>query len=160
MLFLIPALPIAIWVAYSDMSRMKIPNIAVLALAGSFIVLGGGLVLAGMMPWQIFMMRIGAGLLILAIGFLMNQLRLIGAGDAKYAAAMAPYFATQDVGLVLMILSASLLLAFATHRTARAIPAVRGATDHWESWTHKKFPMGLALSMTLVAYLILPLFFM
>jgi len=31
-LFLLAALPISIFVAYSDMSRMKIPNVAVVAL--------------------------------------------------------------------------------------------------------------------------------
>lgn len=148
MLLLIFALPICIWVAYSDMARMKIPNYAVLALAGVFLVLG-----PVVFPLEEYLWRIAGGGIILAIGFVMNQLRLIGAGDAKFAAAMAPFFSKADLPLVLIIFSLMLIVAFLSHRTARAIPAVRGLTPNWESWTHKKFPMGLALSSTLVAYL-------
>ena len=150
MLFLPFVLPICVWVAYSDMSRMKIPNMAVLALAGVFIVLG-----PFMFDLTDYFWRIVGGAIILGIGFVMNQLRLIGAGDAKFAAAMAPFFAPQHLSPVLMLFSIALLLAFLGHRTARAIPAVRGLAPEWESWTHKKFPMGLALSMTLAAYMVL-----
>ena len=38
--FLAPVLAIGIWVAWSDMKFMKIPNTAVLALAAAFIVIG------------------------------------------------------------------------------------------------------------------------
>jgi prepilin peptidase CpaA len=32
------------------------------------------------------------------------------------------------------------------------VPAFRTAVPDWESWTHKKFPMGLALAGTLIFY--------
>lgn len=143
-------IPICIWVAYSDMSRMKIPNYAVLAMAGVFIVLGPFVFELGDYFWRIL-----GGVIVLAIGFLMNQLRLIGAGDAKFAAAMAPFFAAQHFGAIMILFSVCLLASFVVHRIARAIPAIRNLTPNWASWTHKKFPMGLALSMTMVAYLIL-----
>jgi prepilin peptidase CpaA len=55
----------------------------------------------------------------------------------------------------LMLFSAVLLAAFATHRGMRAVPAVRGALPAWESWERKDFPMGLALGASLMFYLAL-----
>ncbi len=150
LLFMPFVIPICIWVAYSDMARMKIPNYAVLAMVGVFVVLG-----LFVFPLDVFLWRLVGGLVVLAVGFLMNQLQLVGAGDAKFAAAMAPYFAPQLFAPIMILFSIALLASFAIHRVARAIPAVRNLTPTWESWTHKKFPMGLALSMTMVAYLIL-----
>jgi prepilin peptidase CpaA len=154
MLFLIIALPICFWVAISDMKHMKIPNLAVLALAGGFLLTG-----PFVLPLDAYMMRIAAGVAVLALGFLVNQLRLVGAGDAKFAAAMAPFFSGADLAIVLMLFSFMLLMAFASHRTLRAIPAVRGLAPDWASWTSPKFPMGLALSSTLATYLGLVAYF-
>jgi prepilin peptidase CpaA len=50
-----------------------------------------------------------------------------------------------------------LIAAFITHRLARRIPAIRSALPGWESWTRKDFPMGLALSGTLIGYFALAL---
>ena len=155
MLFLPFVLPICVWVAYSDMSRMKIPNKAVIALAVVFIVLGPFV----MPSWNAYFWQIGQGVVVLIIGFLITQVRLVGAGDAKFAAAMAPYIAPQGAVFFILLFSVVLLLAFILHRIARAIPAVRNATPNWESWTHNKFPMGLALSSSLAIYLCLGAYF-
>jgi prepilin peptidase CpaA len=97
------------------------------------------------------------GLVVLALGFVGNAAGLFGAGDAKFAAVMAPFFVGADIRLVLGLFSACLLAAFFTHRLGRMIPALRRAFPDWESWTHAKFPMGLALSGTLIFYLLVPL---
>jgi prepilin peptidase CpaA len=80
-----------------------------------------------------------------------------GAGDAKFAAAAAPFFARApgDITVIVMLLSAFLLGAFATHRIARTIPALRTMAPDWVSWTRKDFPMGLALVGTLWSYLLI-----
>ena len=67
---------------------------------------------------------------------------------------MAPYFVTGDIRIILALFAACLLAAFVAHRIARSIPAVRSATPDWISWNHIKFPMGLALSGTLIFYLL------
>ena len=149
MIFLPFVLPICVWVAYSDMKYMKIPNKAVLALAAVYLV-----VAPFTMPLAAFATHVGVGLGVLVIGFLMNMARLIGAGDAKFAAAMAPYFAFADLSAVLFLFAALLLVAFIGHRTARRVPAVRGMAPDWVSWTSPKFPMGIALASTLAVYLI------
>ncbi len=160
-LLLIPALPIGIWVAWSDMKSMKIPNKAVLALLAGFVLAGLALVLLQLLPPMAFLWALALGAFVLVAGFLGNAAGLFGAGDAKFAAAMAPFFVGADLRFVLGLFAACLLAAFASHRLAGRIPAFRMATADWQSWTHKDFPMGLALSGTLIFYLLaalLPLF--
>ena len=151
-LWLLPfCLPIAIWVAWSHMKFMKIPNKAVMTMAAVWAVVGFFAFPLVQYGWGWALLGI-----VLAIGFVSSALGLVGAGDAKFAAAMAPVFTTANPVLVLALFCACLLGAFATHRLARMIPAVRRAASDWESWTRKDFPMGLALSGTLIFYLLAP----
>lgn len=151
--FLPFVLPIAIWVAWSDMKFMKIPNKAVVALALVYLVIGLALVALSVLTLKAWAWGWVLLAIVLAIGFVTNAINLVGAGDAKYAAAMAPFFIGADIRFVFMLFAACLLGAFAAHRILRAIPAFRRATPDWVSWTHRKFPMGLALSGTLVFYI-------
>lgn len=150
------AAAIGIWVSWSDMKFMKIPNKAVLALLAVWLLIG-----IFVMPFQVWLWGWALGAAALAAGFIANAAGLVGAGDAKFAAAMGPFFIHADLRFVLGLFAACLLGAFTAHRLARLIPAFRTATVDWSSWTHKDFPMGLALSGTLIFYLIaalLPLF--
>jgi len=150
-LWFIPfALPIAIWVAWNDMKFMKIPNQAVLALVVVYAVVG---LIA--LPFSDYLWRWTHLAIILAVGFVANAARLVGAGDAKFAAAMAPFFAASDLRLVLPLYAAILLGAFAAHRSMKLVPAFRAATADWASWGRRDFPMGLALGGTLGFYLVL-----
>jgi prepilin peptidase CpaA len=99
--------------------------------------------------------RLITGLGVLVAGFLLNMARLVGAGDAKYAAAMAPYIAPADGALAAFLFAAILLGAFAAHRAMRAVPAIRRLAPDWQSWTDRRFPMGLALGPGLAIYLVL-----
>lgn len=150
--FLPFALPIAVWVSWSDMKFMKIPNNAVMALAAVWLLVG-----VIVMPFETWAWGWALLVIVLVIGFCANMLNLLGAGDAKFAAAMAPFFVTADIRFALALFAACLLGAFVTHRTARRIPALAHLTNQWVSWTNKDFPMGLALSGTLIFYLATPL---
>ena len=161
LVFLLAALPIGVWVAWSDMKSMKIPNKAVMALGLAFLILGLALVATGVLPFKAFLWALALGGIVLVAGFVGNAAGLFGAGDAKFAAVMAPFFIGGDLRFILGLYAACLLGAFASHRLMGRIPAFRRATADWESWTHKDFPMGLALSGTLIFYLLaalLPLF--
>jgi prepilin peptidase CpaA len=149
--FLPLTLPIAVWVAWSDMARMKIPNRAVLALAAVWVL--SPLVL----PWQAVVWGVVLMAAVLAAGFVLNLGGLIGAGDAKFAAAMAPFFTGADPVRLLYLYAACGIAALAVHRLARAIPAVRAAAPHWKSWTHPKFPFGLSLAGLLAFHPLLAL---
>lgn len=146
--FLPGAVLIGIWVAYSDLSTMKIPNKAVMALTVLFAVIG-----VLVLPLPDYLWRYSHLAIVLVIGFLLNMIRLLGAGDAKFAAAMAPYIARQDLGSFLLLFCLVVVAAVVIHRVLRRIPAVRNATPEWASWTHKKFPLGFALGPVLALYL-------
>ncbi len=148
--FLPFVLPVALWAAWNDMKFMKIPNQSVLVLAVIFAVVG---LIA--LPFGDYLWRWTHLAAVLAIGFVANMARLVGAGDAKYAAAMAPFFAREDLPLILPLFAAILLGAFAAHRGLKLVPAFRSAAPDWQSWTRADFPMGLALSGTLVFYLVI-----
>lgn len=146
--FLPFATPIALWVAWSDMARMKIPNKAVVALVAVYAVIG---LIA--LPLEDYLWRYAHLGVVLAVGFLANMARLLGAGDAKFAAAMAPFIALPDAVTFIYLFAATLIAGFAVHRLARVTPAIRRLAPGWESWTRKDFPMGLCLGSALVIYL-------
>ncbi|WP_253913262.1 prepilin peptidase [Pseudoruegeria sp. HB172150] len=147
--FLPFALPICIWVAWSDMKFMRIPNKAVYALALVFLVVGLVAVPLAEYPWRLLQLVV-----VLVIGFVLNMGGVIGAGDAKFAAAMAPFIPLADARNFLLLFAAVLLAAFVTHRVFRAMPGWRARTAGWKSWEDKRFPMGLALGGSLAFYLI------
>jgi prepilin peptidase CpaA len=153
-LWFLPAVaPICVWVAYSDLRSMRIPNIAVLALAAVFLVIG-----CVILPFDAYLWRLAALVGVLLIGFVVTSLGLVGAGDAKFAAAMAPFVAPGDGLFFLLLFSVTLILSWMTHRAAGRLPAVRRATAAWASWHQGKlFPMGVALAGSLTIYLALGL---
>lgn len=147
---------VAIWVSWSDMKFMKIPNKAGIAMLVLWLVVG-----LIMVPFKLWLWGWALAAAVLVAGFVLNAGGAVGAGDAKFAAAMAPAFILADVRFILGLFAACLLGAFAAHRLVGLVPAFRAATSDWQSWTHKDFPMGLALSGTLIFYLLaalLPLF--
>lgn len=147
--------PVCAWVAWSDMATMRIPNKAVMTLVVIFLV--GGLFF---MPLSEFGWRLGQLVIILLIGIVMNASGMIGAGDAKFAAAAAPFIASGDLRLILPLFAANLLAAYVTHRAARRVTILRELAPNWESWSRGwDFPMGLALGGTLAAYIGLGIWF-
>ena len=150
--FLPFVIPIAIWVAWSDMATMKIPNKAVAALLVVFVVVGP---LA--MPFTDYLWRYAHFAVVLAIGFGLNSVRVLGAGDAKFAASMAPFIALSDWLLFMYLLGGVMIAAFIIHRAVRA-SSLREKVPHWESWTRREFPMGFALAPSLIMYLLIAFF--
>ena len=146
--FLLVAVPVSLWVAYTDMSRMKITNAAVLTLFAGYVVIGP---LA--LPLQAYLWGFAHMIVVLVIGIALNAVGAVGAGDAKFAAAAAPMIALGDLSTLLYLFALCLLGGWAIHRIARMTP-LRRLAPHWESWTSgRRFPMGLPLAMTLCAYL-------
>lgn len=152
-LYLLPAITaISLWVAWSDLKFMKIPNAAVLVLAGVYLFVGFLLLPIDLWAWGWIL-----GLLVLVVGMMLNVAGLVGAGDAKFSAAMAPFFVGGDPRIVLMLLAGCLLAAFVAHRLLGTVPAYRRATADWASWHASDFPMGLALAGTILFYFLLSL---
>ncbi|MCE8005887.1 prepilin peptidase [Aestuariivita sp.] len=146
-------LPICLYVAFTDLRDMKITNQAVIVLGALFLILG-----LITLPLPEYGLRLVQMVAVLVIGIVLNAAGGVGAGDAKFAAAAAPYIAPGDLSMVIVIFSATLLAAFATHRLAKHTPLRRIAPD-WQSWGRGwDFPMGLALGPALGIYLILGAF--
>lgn len=149
--FMLPfVVPICFYVVFTDLALMKITNKAVLALGAVFILLGFFL-----LPFDAYLWKLAAIPIALVFGIILNAGGAMGAGDAKFIAAGAPYVAFGDLQLMLVLFTATLLAAFSTHRLAKYTPLRRIAPE-WTSWTKgKKFPMGLALGPCLALYLLL-----
>lgn len=129
---------------------MRITNQAVMALAIVFLIIG---LIA--LPLPVYGARLLQLLIVLLVGIVLNAAGVMGAGDAKFMAAAAPFIARDDTYLVIALLASTVLAAFVTHRLAKWTPLRRMAPD-WDSWTvGKKFPMGFALGGTLAIYLLL-----
>ncbi|MGR1581363.1 prepilin peptidase [Thalassobius sp. S69A] len=144
------SLPVCVWVAWSDMKAMRIPNKAVLALVVIFVLVAPFTMPLETMGWQMLHLVV-----ILLIGIVINAAGLVGAGDAKFAAAAAPYVALGDLRFMIALFAACLLAGYTAHRIAKFTPLRRMAPD-WESWSRKRdFPMGLPLASTLSIYLLL-----
>lgn len=148
-LFLV-SLPACLWSAWSDLSAMKIRNNAVLLLAGVFVIAAPFLMPLQQVGWQLLQLVV-----VLLVGMVMNGAGLIGAGDAKFTAAAAPYVMLSDWKLVVMLFATVTLAAVVSHRLAGVTP-LRKLAPEWESWTRKgDFPMGLPLGITLSLYLLI-----
>jgi len=134
------------------MKFMKIPNKLVLVMMGIFLIIG-----PIALDFDSYLWRLVHFIVVLVIGFILNATGQLGGGDAKFAAAMAPFVAYDDLVLFLGILAASLLAAFAGHRLMRMSLRVRMMAPGWKSWDEHRFPMGLALGMAMVTYLVMAL---
>ena len=151
--FLPFVLPIAAWVAWSDLARMRIPNSAVLSLLAVFLLVGP--LALPLEDWSWRWAHFGG---VLAAGFVLNAAGALGAGDAKFAAAMAPFVALGDLAAFAMLFAVMLLAGFVAHRLVRATPRLRVLARDWESWSRDDFPMGLPLAGTLATYLLVAAF--
>ena len=127
--FLPFVIPITVWVSWSDMATMKIPNKAVLSLLVVFAVVG-----LVALPFGDYLWRWSHFGVVLVIGFVLSSLGVMGAGDAKYAAAMAPFIALPDAYPFLFLLLAAIIAAFVIHRLAKASTKVR---ESFPDWVHR-----------------------
>ncbi len=147
-------LPLCFLVAWSDMRAMRIPNWCVVAMFATYVVIG-----IFTLPFSVYLWGFISLIVVLVIGFLMNMVGMIGAGDAKFAAAAAPFVHLDDFRFVIALFAANILAAFLTHRfTAKT--KMTDLAPKWDSWERKwEFPMGLSLGGTLAIYLLLSAIF-
>ncbi|PTQ75780.1 A24 family peptidase [Celeribacter persicus] len=148
--FLLPVALVCFLAAFNDLKRMKLPNTVVLALGAIYVVMGPFL-----LPIDQYLWGFAHALVMYPIALFAYAYLGVGAGDGKFAVAMSMFIPLADLGPVLTLFAAFLLGAFGAHRLLRALPAMRRATPDWVSWEHRKFPMGLALTGTMVSYLAL-----
>jgi prepilin peptidase CpaA len=110
------------------------------------------------LPFDAYLWRYVHLIIVLVAGIALNAGGAMGAGDAKFAAAAAPFIHVGDLRLLMALFAANILAAFLAHRLAKHTP-LRKIAPHWKSWSHPKFPMGMALGGTLALYLCLGAWF-
>lgn len=147
-------LPLCFIVAWSDMRAMRIPNWCVLAMFATYIVVG-----VFTLPFSLFLWGFVSLIVVLLLGFVMNAIGMIGAGDAKFAAAAAPFIHLGDFRFMIALFAANIIAALITHRLT-AKTKMTTLAPNWDSWERMwEFPMGLSLGGTLAIYLILSAMF-
>lgn len=152
--FLPFVLPICLYICFTDMKGMRIPNHAVLALFAVYALVGLIALPLGLYVWSYLHLVV-----VLIAGIALNAGGALGAGDAKFAAAAAPFIHLGDLRFLMILFAANLLAAYVAHRLAKYTP-LRRLAPHWKSWdTGTKFPMGMALGGTLALYLALGAFY-
>lgn len=150
-LLLLPAVPICIWVAWSDMKFMRIPNVACYALFISFLVLAPLI-----FDLNEYGFRIIQGILVLIGGFFATSIGLVGGGDSKFAAAMAPFIALSEIFPFIFIIGIMSFISIALHKLVGVTPGLKNLIKDWDSWNaHGMFPFGITLAGSLIAYLLL-----
>lgn len=143
-------LPVCLYVAFTDLREMRITNHAVGALVVIFAI-GGAL----LFPFPDYLWRWLHLVVVLAVGVVLNLAGGMGAGDAKFLAAAAPFVALSDLPLVFYILAATSLAGVLVHRIAGRT-ALRRLAPHWKSWDEaSRFPFGFPLGAALAGYLVL-----
>ncbi len=148
-------LPICFWAALRDLQHMKIPNKAVLALTFVFLVIG----LIALPSFADYGWRLIHLVVVLIIGIAFNAAGLVGAGDAKFAAAAAPFIVLSDLSVFSLLFAANLLASLITHRIIKN-SALRQLAPDWKSWSSgNKFPMGVSLGGTLAIYMVMGVVF-
>lgn len=152
MWLLLPSVPICLYVIYTDLAEMRIPNTMVLALLAVFAVFG-----FMAFPLEEYLWRYAHFAVVLAIGYLFHIIVGIGAGDVKFAAAMAPFFAAADWRFALLLYMAFSIGGLILHKTARKIGPIQRAAAGWLSFDPKMghFPLGISLAAMHITYLAL-----
>ncbi|WP_341367083.1 prepilin peptidase [Yoonia sp. BS5-3] len=159
--FLPAVIPLAMYISWNDMRSMKITNQSMLVLLIVFIVLGPFAFGLRTYFWQFLHFPF-----VLIIGMALWSLRLMGGGDAKMLAVMAPYVVVSDLYSIAQLFVACALAGLTMHGIFRYTSLHKLAPD-WKSWEARSehlrggifglnhaFPKGLVLSMTLLFYLI------
>jgi prepilin peptidase CpaA len=146
-------LPLMLLTAWYDLKHLRIPNWLALAVLAAFLVAG----LWGL-PFETFLWRLGAGAAVLGVGFGLFAAGLIGGGDAKMAAALAPFVAAEDVPSLLLLyavvtLALLLVLRLAMQLARHRETGWRAVDQYARPARERVFPMGLTFAITIAVYL-------
>ncbi len=155
LVLLLIATPFSIYAAVTDLRSMKIYNKCNLGLFFGFLIVG-----FFVFPLDQYGLRISQAAVMFAVGVVMTNFGMMGGGDSKFIAAMAPYIAFQDALGFIFLLSVLSLVTVALHRGIGAIKPLQPSLAGWRSWSaeRRKFPFGVTLGASLVLYLALKAF--
>lgn len=140
-------LPLMVYITYTDLRYLRIPNWSVLAVLGVFVATG----IWGL-PFETFLWRIGYAALALAAGIVIYNLAQgsVGAGDLKLIAALAPFLSQAnllDFMLIYVVVSifGTILFMVMRRRNRR-----RGVKEPWKAFGETIYmPAGVFLGISI-----------
>lgn len=145
-LTLIPCL-ITMW---KDLSQMRIPNLVSIAMIVIFAVTAPFL-----LEWSEILRQVLFAVGLFVILFIFYLTGSVSAGDVKFASTMVLFVDLGDATFFFRNLGLIALAGLLAHIIVKNIPALRNLAPEWQSWKVKGvFPYGLALSASLIFYLI------
>lgn len=131
--------PLLLYVGYSDLRYMKIPNvlsiIAIVGFAASLL----------FFPAEDLMMRVVAASCVFALGFLGFCFRMLGGGDVKILSVLILFVPVSSLSIFMYAFSAALILGVAAVVTLRARP-IHAIKDWQTSRASGKLPMGISIA--------------
>lgn len=137
--------PLLAWGAWSDLTRMKIPNALSLAAMAVFAAA------AAVAPPDDLLPRLAIAAAVLAIGFGSYVFGLFGGGDVKMLSALLLFVPVSTLPLFAYVFSASMVAGITVVLALRRLPAAR--RPGWKSVSGSTgFPMGLAIAMAGIAH--------
>lgn len=145
--------PITLWVVWTDLVSMKIRNEAVIAMLVIFVVAG-----VLLLPLEDYAWRYVHFAVVLVVCFVLSATIGMGAGDAKYIAAVAPFVALPDVGGIAILYAIWSVVLLLGMFLARRSATLRRAKPDWIWFADERkgyVPFGLALAPTVTSYFVL-----
>lgn len=137
--------PLLAWGAWSDLTRMKIPNALSLAAMAVFAAA------TAVAPPDDLLPRLAIAAAVLAIGFGSYVFGLFGGGDVKMLSALLLFVPVSTLPLFAYVFSASMVAGITVVLALRRLPAAR--RPGWKSVSGSTgFPMGLAIAMAGIAH--------
>lgn len=142
-------LPVLGAICYFDVRYLRIPNPLVLGALAVFVATGSwGL------PLDVFLMRLGYGVAVLAAGFALYQVAagVVGAGDLKLMAALAPFLSGATVGPFLL---GYMVFSVVGLMVLKAIRARAGEGPHGLRALNEDghFPAGVVIALSMLVAL-------
>lgn len=146
-------LGMSVLAARSDYKGFKIPNMVSLVIVGAFVMVFGVLTLTGQRDvfFRPFGVHVGAGFLVLIVTGAMFALKQLGAGDSKFATAIALWVGLQGLApfLFYMALSGGVVAAISLC-LRKWKPVKEPAEGSWVDMAQKgsgSVPYGIAIAV-------------
>lgn len=137
--------PLLAWGAWSDLTRMKIPNALSLAAVAVFAAA------AAVSPPDDLLPRLAVAAAVLALGLVSYVFGLFGGGDVKMLSALLLFVPVPTLPVFAYVFSASMLAGIAIVLALRRLPAAH--RPGWKSVSGSTgFPMGLSIAMAGVVH--------
>lgn len=133
--------PLLLFVGYSDLRYMRIPNLLSLIALALFVLT------VPLIGWEEAGWRLLASGIVFGIFFVAFAFRLFGGGDVKMMGVLMLFIPSQSLGLYAYGFSFSMLLGISLLLLVRVLPFARESSWLGISSTGK-FPMGISIAMS------------